>query len=275
MSPHPRNCATSRRIPGRASPRSTTTIPTAASESRPPQLNSYYSPAYSCADGARWKLEDRLGHFLRDLDQVAVHAEQRSIPKEEEEAARKRNWYKALRQARTAQITQHRGAVLTGQVERWRLAEDIRAFCSAARRADVAADWTQWAEQYATSIDSLAYALAVPADPPAAPHDLRDCFRGDTYAYPWPFGKDGTRLCGCQPATGQPQVSDCRISPGMPLFQPADTCSHRCATPAAAAAPNSPAATASSCPRRRVLRAFEARIGGDSDHGGCVAGLTM
>lgn len=128
-----------------------------------PHQSSYYTSPYSCADGARWKLEDRLGHLLRGLDQLAVNAEQQRIAKEQEEAARKRNWYKALRQARAAQITQHRGAVLTGQVERWRLAEDIRAFCSAARQADVAADWTQWAEQYAASIDPLADALAVPA----------------------------------------------------------------------------------------------------------------
>ncbi|KRD17901.1 hypothetical protein [Streptomyces sp. Root264] len=77
------------------------------------------------------------------------------------------------------------------QVKHWRLAEDIRAFCAAARQSGAATDWTQWAENYAAAIDSLAAPLGMPPDPPAGQHDLRDYFRGDTYAHPWPFDKDG------------------------------------------------------------------------------------
>ncbi|MGW1395664.1 hypothetical protein ACWD6Q_28835 [Streptomyces nigra] len=151
----------------------------------------YGSPAYSHADGARWKLEERIGHLLRDLEEYAAHAEERRIAKEQEEAARKRNWYAALHRARAAQTTQHRTAVITDQVKRWRLAEDIRAFCSAARQSGGAQDWTQWAEDYAASIDPLTTPLDTPADPPATQHDLREHFKGDVYAHPWPFGKDG------------------------------------------------------------------------------------
>ncbi|MFC8663962.1 hypothetical protein [Streptomyces sp. NPDC057199] len=156
-----------------------------------PHRSAYYSSPYSHSDGVRWKLEDRLGHLLRDLEGLAVHAEERRIAREQEEAVRQRDWYRALRQARAAQITQHRSAVITDQVGRWRLAEDIREFCSAARQSGAATDWTQWAEHYAASIDPLTTPLNTPPDPPAAQHNLREHFRGDTHAHPWPFDKDG------------------------------------------------------------------------------------
>lgn len=152
---------------------------------------SYGSPSYSHSDGARWKLEDRLGHFLHDLEERAARDEERRIAKERAEEDRKRNWYRALRQARAAQITQHRSAVLAHQVQHWRLAEDIRAFCAAARQSGAATDWTQWAENYAAAMDPLATPLGMPPDPPAGQYDLREHFRGDTYAHPWPFDKDG------------------------------------------------------------------------------------
>jgi hypothetical protein len=31
----------------------------------------------------------------------------------------------------------------------------------------------------------------MPPDPPASQHNLREHFRGDTWAHPWPFSPDG------------------------------------------------------------------------------------
>ncbi|MEU0061424.1 hypothetical protein [Streptomyces sp. NPDC006334] len=151
----------------------------------------YGSPPYSHSDGARWKLEERIGHLLHDLEELATRAEERRIAQEQQEAARKRNWYAALRQARATQITHHRKTVIADQVERWRMAEDIRAFCSAARQSGRAGEWTEWAEEYASSIDPLSTPLAMPPDPPASQHNLREHFTGDTWAHPWPFSQDG------------------------------------------------------------------------------------
>lgn len=156
-----------------------------------PHTNSYYSPSYSHGDGARWVLEDRLGHFLRDMEERAERAEEQRLAAERAEAERRRNWYRALRQAREAQITQHRSVIITEQVKNWRLAGDIRAFCAAARQADSAADWVEWAEHYATSIDPLARPVSAPADPPATQEALREHFGRDTYANRWPFDKTG------------------------------------------------------------------------------------
>ncbi|MET9976400.1 hypothetical protein ACFYOI_18640 [Streptomyces microflavus] len=50
----------------------------------------------------------------------------------------------AVAQTREQQIDQHRATVLTGQIRAWRQADEIRAFCQAARTrtsdAPVAAD---------------------------------------------------------------------------------------------------------------------------------------
>ncbi|WP_406369668.1 hypothetical protein OG788_07660 [Streptomyces sp. NBC_00647] len=156
-----------------------------------PHRDAYYRPSYSHADGARWVLEDRLGHFLRDLEERTERAEEQRLAAEQAEAARKRNWYSTLRQAREAQITQHRSVIIAEQATNWRLAQDIRAFCAAARQADSAADWVQWAEQYATAIDPLARSLTAPADPPATQQALQEYFGRDTYAHAWPFDKTG------------------------------------------------------------------------------------
>ncbi|MET9090450.1 hypothetical protein ABZX77_52915, partial [Streptomyces sp. NPDC004237] len=156
-----------------------------------PYQSPYGSSSYGHSDGARWKLEDRLGHFLQDLEERAARAAEQRIEREREERARQRDWYRTLRQARSAQITEHRSAVLASQVKQWRLAEDIRAFCTAARQSGVATDWMEWAESYATSVDPLATPLSMPPDPPAGQYDLRAYFRGDPYAHPWPFDRTG------------------------------------------------------------------------------------
>lgn len=101
-------------------------------------------------------------------------------------------------EAREQQIEQHRATVLNEQIRAWRQADEIRAFCQAARTragdAPNAADeayWLEWAEAYAVQLDPLQEPLGTSVDPPAAREVLRELARIDAYAYPWPLDADG------------------------------------------------------------------------------------
>ncbi|WP_234367502.1 hypothetical protein [Streptomyces pluripotens] len=159
---------------------------------------SWYQHSYSYSDGARWTLESRLGHLLRDLERIAAEADRRELEKELREAKQRRRWYAAVARAREQQIEHHRATALTGQIRAWRQADEIRAFCQAARArasdAPVAADeadWLEWAEAYAVQLDPLQEPLRTPVDPPARREVLRELAKIDAYAYPWPFDTDG------------------------------------------------------------------------------------
>ncbi|MGN4160061.1 hypothetical protein ACRWOO_10315 [Streptomyces sp. NEAU-PBA10] len=78
------------------------------------------------------------------------------------EAEQRRRWYAAVTQTRERQIEQHRATVLTEQIRAWRQADEIRAFCQAARARTgetpvtaSEADWLDWAEAYAMQLDPL------------------------------------------------------------------------------------------------------------------------
>ncbi|MET9100755.1 hypothetical protein [Streptomyces antibioticus] len=159
---------------------------------------SWYQHSYSYSDSARWTLESRLGHLLQNLERLAAEADRREQEKELREAEQRRGWYAAIARAREQQIEQHRATVLTGQIRAWRQADEIRAFCQAARvrASDVPvaadeADWLEWAEAYAGQLDPLQEPLRTPVDPPAGREVLCELAQIDAYAYPWPFGADG------------------------------------------------------------------------------------
>ncbi|MFJ5221053.1 hypothetical protein ACIP98_41230 [Streptomyces sp. NPDC088354] len=162
-----------------------------------PDRSSYSTPTYQHSDAKRWTLESRLGHFLYDIETAAQRAEERLKESERQEAARRRHWYRVVREGRDRQVRQHRAAVLSDQVARWREAEQILAFCTAVR-AHRASDmtqeeeaWLDWAEHHAQAIDPLATDLGVPPPPSASRHDLRQYVQLDVYAYPWPFDDKG------------------------------------------------------------------------------------
>ncbi|MGW3172990.1 hypothetical protein [Streptomyces sp. NPDC001153] len=151
---------------------------------------SRYQHSYSYSDGARWSLESRLGHLLRDLEHLASEAERQQRERKLREAEQQRQWYAAIAQAREQQVERHRARVLIEQVKAWHQAVEIRAFCHAARaQADSAStlavepEWLQWAEEYAAKIDPLGSPLRTPPDSREA---LRELLRGDLYAHPWP-----------------------------------------------------------------------------------------
>ncbi|MEU0142034.1 hypothetical protein ABZ203_19640 [Streptomyces albidoflavus] len=114
------------------------------------------------------------------------------------EAEQRRRWYAAVTQTRERQIEQHRATVLTEQIRAWRQADEIRAFCQAARARTgetpvtaSEADWLDWAEAYAMQLDPLQEPLRTPVDPPAGREVLRELAKIDVYAHPWPFDADG------------------------------------------------------------------------------------
>lgn len=158
----------------------------------------WYQHSYTYSDGARWTLESRLGHLLLNLEDRAAESERRKRQEELREAEQRREWYAAVARARELHIEQHRAKVLVEQAEAWTRAEEIRAFCLAARARTAGgtapegeAEWLQWAEAYAARIDPLSSLLRTPHDPPTGREDLRGLLKVAPHAHPWPFDSQG------------------------------------------------------------------------------------
>jgi hypothetical protein len=122
---------------------------------------SYASPL--AADRVRWKVEDRLGHVMDQLEQLAVVAEQRRLVRAEtqqHEAARRELEQQA---AENAHLLRERVRRLDEQIDRWERATRIRRFVDAARSgaaADASSDeWLDWANSFADSIDPITAGL--------------------------------------------------------------------------------------------------------------------
>lgn len=115
------------------------------------------------ADRVRWKLEDRLGDVLDQLEQFAVVDEQHRLKRVEMqrlEAARRELHQQA---AEDAWLLRERVRRLDEQIERWEHASRIRRFVQAARSsADVdesGQEWLDWANSHADSIDPVTAGL--------------------------------------------------------------------------------------------------------------------
>ncbi|WP_249460126.1 hypothetical protein [Streptomyces lavenduligriseus] len=159
--------------------------------------SSGYRTWYACGDSTRWPLEARLGHLLHSLEGCAVAAERRQQEEELRKTEQQRRWLAAVRRAREQQVEWHRAQMLVEQVTAWRRADDIRAFCRAARARGRGAslpgelEWLHWAEAYAEQLDPLRGALGAPPDPSASRQALAEFLRADPYAHPWPYDSDG------------------------------------------------------------------------------------
>ena len=111
------------------------------------------------ADRVRWKVEDRLGDVMDQLEQLAAVAEQRRLDwakAQRHEAVRREHEQQAAEDAR---LLRERVRRLDEQIDRWQHATRIRRFVTAAR-AGAAADatdheWLDWANTYADSIDPV------------------------------------------------------------------------------------------------------------------------
>lgn len=116
------------------------------------------------ADRGRWKVEDRLGHIMDQLEQLAVAAEQRRLARAE--IQQQEEVYRELQQqaAEDAWRLRERVRRLDEQIDRWEHATRIRRFVAAARSgiaADAASDeWLDWANTFADSIDPVVVGIA-------------------------------------------------------------------------------------------------------------------
>jgi hypothetical protein len=117
----------------------------------------YASPL--AGDRVRWKLEDRLGHVMDQLEQLSVVAEQRrfvQVERQQREAARRELQRQA---AEDAWLLRERVRRLDDQIERWEHAMRIRQFVDAARLSgdvdESTHEWLNWANSHADSIDPI------------------------------------------------------------------------------------------------------------------------
>lgn len=167
-----------------------------------------WQSSHAHGDGARWTLESRLGHLLRDLEDRAAEAERQQRERELREAEQRRQWYAVIAQARRNQIKKHRAKALVEQAQAWRQTIEIRDLCRAARsRTDdpmsaAEQEWLEWAEAYAATLDPLSSPFLAPPDPPANREALREFLRGDLHTHAWPFDARGNWT----PDTDKPSV---------------------------------------------------------------------
>lgn len=143
-------------------------------------------------DRKRWALEDCLPQLMRELETLAVEAEERRLAKEREEAERQRQWEAAMDRAKLRLIEDHRVNVLRTRVAAWHEADAIRAYCDAveARHGTdaIAADtdavrWLALARKHADRAQQLP---RMPADPEVTHEALKP------YLGKWsPYGPRG------------------------------------------------------------------------------------
>lgn len=147
-------------------------------------LGSAYGRQGAWGDRARWKLEDRLPHLMRELELQAVEAEERRLAAEREQAERQRRWEAAMERAKRRLVDDHRLQVLRERVRAWSEAEAIRSYCTAIEErwgADaIAADpgAAQWLVLAREQADRAQQLPKMPADPQVTHDALRPYLGG-------------------------------------------------------------------------------------------------
>lgn len=168
--------------------------PTAYDKDATGQLNisllGYSSRQTTWGDRKRWKLDDRLGQILRELETQADEAEERRLAREREEAERQLQWEAAMANAKRRFIEDHQLEVLRRRVHAWQEADAIRAYCDAveARHGPAATepDTAAWLELAREHADRLQRLPTMPADPEITNEALKP------YLGPWsPYGPRG------------------------------------------------------------------------------------
>jgi hypothetical protein len=165
------------------------------------ELSPYHAEGrqYRWADGKVRTVEDGLAALLREAETRAVEDRQRQIDEAHAEAQRKVLWEQAMAVARQKATEAHYAAVLDRQVERWRHADELRAYCEALEQrvstlgptdGDLAkaGEWLSWARKHVAAIDPL-HAIPTMPNPPELSHeDLKPYLKG------WsPYGPEAHR----------------------------------------------------------------------------------
>ncbi|GAA2341130.1 hypothetical protein [Dactylosporangium salmoneum] len=158
------------------------------------------------ADRQRWRLEDRLGHVLAELEHRTAAQAQAKEAAKRAAAARRRDWEQAMASARAAYTDAYEERAVREQVDAWHRAQAARAYAAAlaaavdalpagtgtAGSAPPGAAWTAWVDRvlrYADRVDPLVPAPQLPQQPPPpGPEQLRPFLDG------WsPYGPDSSR----------------------------------------------------------------------------------
>jgi DNA-binding IscR family transcriptional regulator len=140
------------------------------------------------ADRTRWRLEDKLGDVLAELDARAAIGAEQVAAEEQARAERRAEWEQAMARAREQYLEDYRYRTLLDQVNARNEARDIAEYCDA---LDAAADqeqneewaaeirsWSQWARSRAEPGDPLRGRPTMPPDPEPKPKDLRPYLDG-------------------------------------------------------------------------------------------------
>lgn len=134
-------------------------------------LGSAYGRQKAWGDRSRWRLEDRLGNLMHELEVQAVEAEERRLAREREEAERQRQWEAAMEHAKQRFVEEHCLEVLRNRVRAWQEAEAIRAHCEAiearhgAERVGADPDASAWLALARKRADRVQELPHMPADP--------------------------------------------------------------------------------------------------------------
>jgi hypothetical protein len=126
-------------------------------------------------DRVRWRLDDRLGHALAELEARAGEFTRRAMEEQRRLEQRQLAWEQAMERARIRLVESHRADHLRRQVDDRRHASEIRALVAAARDAAGATwaidpkteEWLTWASDHADEIDPLRAPMHM-LDPPEA-----------------------------------------------------------------------------------------------------------
>jgi hypothetical protein len=133
------------------------------------------------ADRRRWRLDDKLGEVLSEVQARAELDEQAEIAAERVKAERRRQWEEAVDQARIHHVHANLVQALDEQVQNWNRAQSIRAYLAAleataapGERSDALAQWIEWIKDYVDLLDPLLPAPQPPRRvPDPRPEDLR------------------------------------------------------------------------------------------------------
>jgi hypothetical protein len=134
-------------------------------------------------DRKRWTLEDRLPQVLRELETLAIEAEERRVAHEHRQAERRAAWETAMERARVQAIEGYHVELLNRRVAAWDRAEQTRAYCDAvvARHGaaiendPAATQWISFAQAYADKLQELP---RMPDDPELRHEDLKPYLGG-------------------------------------------------------------------------------------------------
>lgn len=134
------------------------------------------------ADRQRWNVENKLGEVLAEIDGRVKAEQDRIAAKEQARLQRQHDWEVAMSKARAHFQEDRRITALNKQLDGWRKAAEIRAYCEAveeARRADDDADgsegqarWLEWCRSHADQIDPTRMGASGPNEAEPGPSDL-------------------------------------------------------------------------------------------------------